>query len=99
MNSTVLRPENWLGETSRGRAIVNALRSLTRQEAAFFLLISLVVAAVNGAWGLEMIDKPKGGERLLAGLLMPFLFAPFIAAGWPAAGRAPPAWRLRCWLR
>ena len=91
MNSTVLRPDRLLGQTSRGRAVLNALRSLTRQEAGFFLLIALVVAAVNGAWGLEMIDKPKGGERLLAGLLMPFLFAPFIAAGWLLADRAEPS--------
>jgi hypothetical protein len=93
MNTTVLRPDRPLGETSRARAIIGALSSLRREEAAFFLLISLVIAAVNGAWGLEMIDKPNGGERLLAGVLMPFLFAPFIGAGWLLADRSEPgAW-------
>jgi hypothetical protein len=99
MNSTVLRPEGLMAEGSRGRAIVDALRSLTRQEVAFFLLIALVIAAVNGVRGLEMMEKPNGGAHLLAGVLMPFLIAPFIGAGWLLADRAEPgrwprAWRL-----
>lgn len=90
MNSTVLRPDGLPAETPRPRTVLAALRSITLQEAAFFLLISLVIAAVNGVWGLEMIDKPNGRERLVAGLLMPFMFAPFIAAGWLLADRAEP---------
>lgn len=94
MNSTVITPQDAAHAAAPRAGAVKgalaALRSLTRFEVGLFLLVALVLAAVNTAWAIEMLlgKCMQSCSLPLAGALMPLLALPLVIGGWLYADRA-----------
>jgi len=79
------------GNAVRGalRFVVDAIRSITWRESAYFLFISLMVVGLNLAWMVESMLKGKGKADLLTlSFLMPMLVLPFMLGAWAIADRS-----------
>ncbi|HTT10494.1 MAG TPA: histidine kinase [Burkholderiaceae bacterium] len=103
MNSTVAREGTaaHAGHAARSavRFAVDAIRSITWRELAYFSLIFLAVIGLYLAWMVE--EMLKGGDRtgvIVTNITLQVLVLPFIVASWAVAdrstGRLSRAWRL-----
>lgn len=71
--------------------VIGILRSATWREAGFFLLIGLVIAAVDASSIIEYSMKGKDTRWVLAGVVLPLLVVPVALGAWLLADRAEAA--------
>ncbi|MGE5337712.1 MAG: histidine kinase [Gemmatimonadota bacterium] len=67
------------------------LRSLTWREFGFFLLVALLISAINATTYFEFAAKDHASTKLLTGIVMPILVVPFCVCGWLLADRGSDA--------
>ncbi len=67
------------------------LRSLTWREFGFFLLVALLISAINATGYFEVAAKDHASTKLLTGIVMPILVVPFCLCGWLLADRGSDA--------
>lgn len=80
------------------RFALDAVRSITWREFAYFLFIFLLFAGLNMAWLLETMLKGGKHATITFSLLLPMLALPVMLAAWAIAdrssGRLARPWRL-----
>jgi hypothetical protein len=73
------------------RGLAAILRSLTWREFGFFLLVSLLISAINATSYFELAAKGHAPMKLLTSVVMPVLVVPFCVTGWLLANRGSDA--------
>jgi hypothetical protein len=76
------------------RGLFAILRSLTWRELGFFLLVGLLMSAINATSYFEFAAKGNAPAKLATTVVLPLLVVPFCVGGWlladrGAAGRWP----------
>lgn len=69
------------------RGVVAILRSLTWHEFGFFLLVGLLISAINATSYFEFAAKGNAPAKLATAVVLPILVVPFCVCGWLLADR------------
>ncbi len=73
------------------RGLAAILRSLTWREFGYFLLVALLISAINATSYFELAAKGHAPMKLLTGMVLPVLVVPFCVVGWLLADRGDDA--------
>ncbi len=90
MNAVTQRPLDAVAPVAP-HGLVAILRSLTWRETGFFVLVALLIAAINATSYFELAATDQAPMKLAVGILNPPLVVPFAVVAWLIADRGADA--------